>query len=194
MDQKWYCCDLCQSVLPVFSSKSFVVSGLIFRSLNYSLQTFQRRKLRFKRTNRGLIHVGRNGERRKDWREEPREETRVGHVDQKRGTIFRMLPKHTHAARTPCFLPVHPNWETEREVSPWSPDFTLPSFSASKLILLVVPWDLWWPVFPEVLNMWSQKSFLASVLKEFSTMKWTFLWDKNFQRISFHVYFIYSAQ
>ena len=27
------CCDLCQSVLPMFSSKSFIVSGLIFRSL-----------------------------------------------------------------------------------------------------------------------------------------------------------------
>ena len=31
--QKGYCCDLCQSVLPVFSSKSFIVSGLTFRSL-----------------------------------------------------------------------------------------------------------------------------------------------------------------
>ena len=27
------CCDLCQSVLPVFSSKIFIVSGLMFRSL-----------------------------------------------------------------------------------------------------------------------------------------------------------------
>ena len=27
------CCDLCQSVLPMFSSRSFIVSGLIFRSL-----------------------------------------------------------------------------------------------------------------------------------------------------------------
>ena len=27
------CCDLCQSVLSMFSSKSFIVSGLIFRSL-----------------------------------------------------------------------------------------------------------------------------------------------------------------
>ena len=27
------CCDLCQSVFPIFSSRSFVVSGLTFRSL-----------------------------------------------------------------------------------------------------------------------------------------------------------------
>ena len=27
------CCDLCQSVLPMFSSKSFMVSGLTFRPL-----------------------------------------------------------------------------------------------------------------------------------------------------------------
>ena len=27
------CCDVCQSVLPMFSSKSFIVSGLTFRSL-----------------------------------------------------------------------------------------------------------------------------------------------------------------
>ena len=27
------CCDLCQSVLPMFSSRSFIVSGLTFRSL-----------------------------------------------------------------------------------------------------------------------------------------------------------------
>ena len=26
-------CDLCQSVLPMFSSRSFIVSGLTFRSL-----------------------------------------------------------------------------------------------------------------------------------------------------------------
>ena len=31
--QKGSCCDLCQSVLPVFSSKSFIVSGLAFRSV-----------------------------------------------------------------------------------------------------------------------------------------------------------------
>ena len=30
---KRYCCDLCQSVLPMFSSRSFIVSGLTFRSL-----------------------------------------------------------------------------------------------------------------------------------------------------------------
>ena len=30
---KIYCCDLCQSVLPMFSSKSFMVSSLIFMSL-----------------------------------------------------------------------------------------------------------------------------------------------------------------
>ena len=27
------CCDLCQSVLPIFSSRNFIVSGLTFRSL-----------------------------------------------------------------------------------------------------------------------------------------------------------------
>ena len=27
------CCDLCLSVLPMFSSQSFIVSGLTFRSL-----------------------------------------------------------------------------------------------------------------------------------------------------------------
>ena len=27
------CCDLCQGVLPMFSSRSFIVSGLTFRSL-----------------------------------------------------------------------------------------------------------------------------------------------------------------
>ena len=27
------CCDICQSVLPMISSKSFIVSGLTFRSL-----------------------------------------------------------------------------------------------------------------------------------------------------------------
>ena len=30
---KGSCCDLCQSVLPMFSYKSFIVSGLAFRSL-----------------------------------------------------------------------------------------------------------------------------------------------------------------
>ena len=30
-----YCCDLHQSILPMFSSRSFIVSGLIFRSLIY---------------------------------------------------------------------------------------------------------------------------------------------------------------
>ena len=30
---KGSCCDLCQSVLPIFSSRSFIVSGLMFRSL-----------------------------------------------------------------------------------------------------------------------------------------------------------------
>ena len=29
------CCDLCQGVLPMFSSRSFIVSGLTFRSLIY---------------------------------------------------------------------------------------------------------------------------------------------------------------
>ena len=32
-DPKKYCYDLCQSVLPMFSSRSFMPSGLIFRSL-----------------------------------------------------------------------------------------------------------------------------------------------------------------
>ena len=31
--QKISCCDLCQSVLPIFSSKSFLVPGLTFTSL-----------------------------------------------------------------------------------------------------------------------------------------------------------------
>ena len=30
------CCDLSQSVLPIFSSKSFILAGLIFRSLIHS--------------------------------------------------------------------------------------------------------------------------------------------------------------
>ena len=29
------CCDLCQSVFPIFSSRSFIVLGLTFRSLIY---------------------------------------------------------------------------------------------------------------------------------------------------------------
>ena len=33
MGQKGSCCDLCQSVVPMFSSKSLIVSGLTFRSL-----------------------------------------------------------------------------------------------------------------------------------------------------------------
>ena len=33
MDSKRYCCNLCQSVLPLFSSKSFIVSGLTLRFL-----------------------------------------------------------------------------------------------------------------------------------------------------------------
>ena len=32
-DQERYCCNLCQSVLPMFSSRSFMVSVLAFRSL-----------------------------------------------------------------------------------------------------------------------------------------------------------------
>ena len=35
MGHEGSCCDLCQSVLPVFSSSSFIVSGLTFRSLIY---------------------------------------------------------------------------------------------------------------------------------------------------------------
>jgi len=31
--QRGSCCDLCHSVLPIFSSKGFIVSGLTFRSL-----------------------------------------------------------------------------------------------------------------------------------------------------------------
>ena len=34
------CCDLCQSVLPMFSSKSSIVSGLTFRSLIHPEPTF----------------------------------------------------------------------------------------------------------------------------------------------------------
>ena len=33
MNPKRYCCNLCQSVLPMFSSKSFIVSGLTFKTL-----------------------------------------------------------------------------------------------------------------------------------------------------------------
>jgi len=33
VDHRGSCCDLCQSVLPMFSSRSFIVSGLTFRSL-----------------------------------------------------------------------------------------------------------------------------------------------------------------
>ena len=33
MGQRESCCNLCQSVLPMFSSRSFIVSGLMFRSL-----------------------------------------------------------------------------------------------------------------------------------------------------------------
>ena len=32
MGHRGFCCDLCQSVLPMFSSRSFIVSGLTFRS------------------------------------------------------------------------------------------------------------------------------------------------------------------
>ena len=32
-ESKGSCCDFCQSVLPMFSSKSFIVSGLTFRPL-----------------------------------------------------------------------------------------------------------------------------------------------------------------
>ena len=38
--EKIYCCDLLQSVLPMFSSKSFIVSGLKFRSLMHFEFTF----------------------------------------------------------------------------------------------------------------------------------------------------------
>ena len=33
MGHRGFCCDLCQSVLPLFSSRSFIVSGLTVRSL-----------------------------------------------------------------------------------------------------------------------------------------------------------------
>ena len=33
MGHRGSCCDLCQSVLPKFSPRSFIISGLIFRSL-----------------------------------------------------------------------------------------------------------------------------------------------------------------
>ena len=36
MDHRGSCCDLCQSVLPMFSFRSFIVSGLTFRSLIHS--------------------------------------------------------------------------------------------------------------------------------------------------------------
>ena len=38
--QKKYCYDLCQSVLPLFFSKSFMVSDLTFRSLSLFLYLF----------------------------------------------------------------------------------------------------------------------------------------------------------
>ena len=40
MGHRGSCCDLCQSVLPMFSSKSFIVSGLAFRSLIHFEITF----------------------------------------------------------------------------------------------------------------------------------------------------------
>lgn len=66
--------------------------------------------------------------RNKRWREKGRKETRVGHIYQKRGTILKMLPKHIHAARTAYTLPLHPNWETQRELCSWtlSPHSTFP--------------------------------------------------------------------
>ena len=33
MGPRGSCCDVCQSVLPMFSSRSFIFSGLTFRSL-----------------------------------------------------------------------------------------------------------------------------------------------------------------
>ena len=33
MGHRGSCCDLCQSVLPMFSSRSFIVSGLTFKLL-----------------------------------------------------------------------------------------------------------------------------------------------------------------
>ena len=35
MDQKRFCCDVCQSILPMFSSKNFIISNWTFRSLIY---------------------------------------------------------------------------------------------------------------------------------------------------------------
>ena len=35
-DPKKYCCDLCQSILPMFSSRIFMISDLTFRSLIHS--------------------------------------------------------------------------------------------------------------------------------------------------------------
>ena len=40
MDQKISCCDLCQNVLPVFPSESFIVPGLIFKYLIHFEFTF----------------------------------------------------------------------------------------------------------------------------------------------------------
>ena len=40
MDPKIYCYSLSESVLPMFSSKSFIVSSLAFRYLNYFEFTF----------------------------------------------------------------------------------------------------------------------------------------------------------
>ena len=35
MGHRESCCDVCQSVLPMFSSRSFIVSGRTFRSLTH---------------------------------------------------------------------------------------------------------------------------------------------------------------
>ena len=40
MGRRGSCCDLYQSVLPMFSSKSFIISGLTFRSLIHFEFTF----------------------------------------------------------------------------------------------------------------------------------------------------------
>ena len=40
MRQKGSCCDICQSVLPMLSSKSFIVSGLFFFLINLFIYLF----------------------------------------------------------------------------------------------------------------------------------------------------------
>ena len=65
-----------------------------------------------------------------------------------KGAIFKKLPKHTHAASTPCFCPVHPKWEprVNKSLNPQASFYLLFVLSKYLQILLEAPKDLWWPV------------------------------------------------